>query len=60
MAGVKSSGNSYKCSGTNGTFSRRFLSAKFPLKYVSGISKKVYADYDFGKSFIELEFEYIP
>ena len=32
MAGVKSSGNSYKCSGTNGTFSRRFLSAKFPLK----------------------------
>lgn len=39
---------------------KSFSEAKFPLKYVSGISKKLYADYEFGKSFVELEFEYIP
>ena len=39
---------------------KSFSEAKFSLKYVSGISKKVYADYEFGKSFVELEFEYIP
>jgi len=39
---------------------KSFSEAKFSLKYVSGISKKLYADYEFGKSFIELEFEYIP
>lgn len=39
---------------------KSFSEAKFSLKYVSGISKKLYADYEFGKSFVELEFEYIP
>nr|DAR75019.1 MAG TPA: hypothetical protein [Caudoviricetes sp.] len=39
---------------------KSFSDAKFPLKYVSGISKKLYADYKFGKSFVELEFEYTP
>lgn len=39
---------------------KSFSEAKYPLKYKSDISKAEYDTLEFGKSFIELEFEYTP